>query len=296
MANNGTQVSSIPVIQRWGATEDPDKIVQEYLTERSLRWKLLTADRSSRGALYAAAYEEVLRRSYADIPNRQSEMARDHAQATFSALRRYVKPGRHVVELGPGSGRVSFLLCSIADHVTMVDVRSTLAAGMGDFPNLSLMVTDGTGARLPKASIDIAFADQLIEHLHPEDALGVHTDIFNALVPGGLLICYTPNRVLGPHDLARYFDEDKPNGLHLVEYSLAELVQLFRKIGFRRIQPLIGGRSIWIPAPLFLLTALERLLDKLPGRLRVRLARLPLLKHVLKILLGARVVARKPSG
>jgi SAM-dependent methyltransferase len=296
MANNGTQASSIPVIQRWGASEDPDKIVREYLTERSLRWKMLTADRSSRGALYAAAYEEVLRRSDEDIHDRQSEMASDHAQATFTALRRYVKPGRRVVELGPGSGRVSVLLCSIADHVTMVDVRSTLAAGTAHLPNLSLVVTDGVSARLPQASVDVAFADQLIEHLHPEDALGVHSDIFNALVPGGLLICYTPNRVLGPHDLARYFDEDKPNGLHLVEYSLTELVKFFHKIGFGRVQPLIGGRSIWIPAPLFLLTALERLLDKLPGQQRIRLVRLPLLKHVLKILLGARVVARKPSG
>ncbi|HTI66260.1 MAG TPA: class I SAM-dependent methyltransferase [Caulobacteraceae bacterium] len=296
MVQSRTTTLIEPAIQWWGPSENPEKITDEYRTERGLRWKLLTAPRSRRAALYADAYEEVLRRSYEDINRRQFEILKDraHARDTFRALRRFVKAGHRVVELGPGHGRVSRLLSEIAAHVTMVDVRSALARDAGEIDNLSLIVTKGTRIPIARNSVDVVFSDQLIEHLHPDDAFQMHCEVFNAMAPGGVLICYTPNRVLGPHDLSRYFGKYEPDGLHLVEYSITELATLLRSVGFQSVRPLIGGKWMWIPMPLFILAAVESVLDRLRPSQRLRLVRFPLVKQGLKVLLGARVVARKP--
>ena len=121
----------------------------------------------------------------------------------------------------------------------------------------------------------LVFADQLIEHLHPVDAEAIHRDIFTALRPGGAFICYSPNRLLGPHDLTRYFDGEAPEGLHLREYSLRELAELLRRQGFARVRPLVGARSLWLPAPLWLLGLVEDGLAALSPGARRRQARAP---------------------
>jgi predicted SAM-dependent methyltransferase len=46
-----------------------------------------------------------------------------------------------------------------------------------------------------------------MEHLHPDDAFEQLKQIYTALTPGGLYICTTPNRLTGPHDVSKYFDE-----------------------------------------------------------------------------------------
>jgi SAM-dependent methyltransferase len=298
MSQSGTQDGLVgdPAIRWWGASESPGKILGEYRTERALRWRFLNAPAAERGALYVAAFEEVLRRSSEDLESRRLliERSRTHAAATARALRRYMGRNTHVVEMGPGDGRLAVLLAASARRVTMVDVRDTLAR-MSDRPStLELLVTDGTGAPLPPASADLVFADQLIEHLHPADAEAIHRDVFAALRPGGAFICYSPNRLLVPHDLTRYFDCEAPAGLHLREYSLRELAALLRRLGFARVRPLVGARSLWLPAPLWLLGLVEDGLAALSPRQRRRVARAPGLKPVLRLLLGARVVAWKP--
>ena len=70
-----------------------------------------------------------------------------------------------------------------------------------------------------------------MEHLHPDDAVDQLKNIYNALVNGGKYICITPNRLTGPHDISKYFD-NVATGFHLKEYTVTELSGLFREVGF----------------------------------------------------------------
>jgi hypothetical protein len=127
-----------------------------------------------------------------------------------------------------------------------------------------------------------------MEHLHPDDAVEQVRSIHDALSPGGIYICITPNRWSGPHDISRYFD-DEATGFHLREYTVAELTAMFREAGFARVQVLVGSGGVHVPMAARLVTALERGLQRLPRNVGRRLARqLPL-----RVILGAKVLAQK---
>ena len=77
-----------------------------------------------------------------------------------------------------------------------------------------------------------------MEHLHPDDAATQLCNIFRALKPGGRYLCITPNMVSGPPDISQFFYEEA-TGLHLREYTYAELVRLMRQVGFRHFRVLL---------------------------------------------------------
>jgi SAM-dependent methyltransferase len=137
--------------------------------------------------------------------------------------------------------------------------------------------------------VDVAYSNQLMEHLHPDDAAAQLDGIVRALRPGGIYLCITPNRVSGPHDISKYFDE-VATGFHLKEYTFAELSALLRAAGFAAVTPYLGAGGAHLFYPGFVVRAFERSLRALPAPVRRRIA--PSLPS--RIVLGLRVVARKP--
>lgn len=79
----------------------------------------------------------------------------------------------------------------------------------------------------------------------------------------------TPNRVWGPHDISRYFD-DEPGGLHLQEYGYSDLVSLFRPAGFARVVALRGIGEPPRVRPTWPHRLAEHALDLLPNSVRRR--------------------------
>ena len=132
----------------------------------------------------------------------------------------------------------------------------------------------------------MAFSNQLMEHLHPDDALEQLTQIIAALAPGGRYLCVTPNRLNGPHDVSRGFDTTA-TGLHLHEYTVRELAGIMKKAGFRRVQAYFTSGHLCIStAPAI---ALEGALACLPRSLQWTLASTrPLSKA-----LGIKLIATK---
>ena len=109
-----------------------------------------------------------------------------------------------------------------------------------------------------------------------------------SLKPGGKYICITPNRLTGPHDVSKYF-EDVATGFHLKEYSLAELRALFAEVGFSELVTYIGGRGVFVRFPTSAIRACESILCSLPYPLRKGVSRVLLVKA----LLGIIVIAKK---
>lgn len=111
-----------------------------------------------------------------------------------------------------------------------------------------------------------------MEHLHPDDAQSQLRSVWDALAPGGVYICITPNRLYGPHDVSRYFDQ-VATGLHLREYSVTEVINMFKRSGFS--DTLIYSFTPRIPrfrVPRLAVMTVEKTLDALPAGMRRGLA------------------------
>ncbi len=296
MTQLGTRSFDSPDPRRLG-DEAPERIASHYLTDARMRRRILVAEPAERSGLYARAWEEVLDRTQSSPPEAQeAEAARRAHQVTsqLKALAPYLNASSRVLEIGPGDGRLSVALCDRVKQVTAVDVRESLTR-LPDLPsNLQLIVSDGGHAPVDAGSFDLAITDQLVEHLHPDDVGSLLDAVWTALRPGGLFIVLTPNRLLGPHDISRYYNHDEARGLHLHEFSFHELRTLLRGAGYIRVRPMVGGGRYWIRSSGALVSGVEATLEALPPTLRRRLVRAPAVRAALNSMLGVRALARKP--
>jgi SAM-dependent methyltransferase len=154
--------------------------------------------------------------------------------------------------------------------------------------NFHLVVFDGINLPLDDNSVDIAYSNQVLEHLHPEDAAAQLKEIHRVLKLGGQFICVTPNRIGGPWDVSEFFDREC-TGFHLKEYTYGELNELFRSTGFRHVRAYVGGQGHYWRVWIFPIRILERILGYIPWRLQSGLARNVLFRGFL----GTRAVGTK---
>ena len=134
----------------------------------------------------------------------------------------------------------------------------------------------------------LAYSNQLMEHLHPDDALIQLRNVWLALVPGGQYVCVTPNRLNGPHDISKYFDR-VPTGFHLKEYTVTELARLMRATGFSHVASYAHVRRKTVKVPLRAVVSLETVLQLLPHAVRLKIAS----SRPCRWVLGIRLVGRK---
>jgi len=75
--------------------------------------------------------------------------------------------------------------------VLAVDV-STEITNVPDVPaNFTLIISDGCSIPAQRNSVDVAYSNQLMEHLHPDDALSRFTTFSMSSSPAGVYICIT---------------------------------------------------------------------------------------------------------
>lgn len=270
-------------------TRSAAEIRSHYELEKRLAAELKNASRDERRALYARLYDEL----YANVPYLKThamEANEAYVQTQRRGLKRYVTPSTVFLELGPGNLGLSLAMAAEVKQVYAVDVSDEFTRSLGrPLPgNMRLVLSDGTSVPVPPGSVSLAYSTQLMEHLHPEDAMEQLRNIFRALGKGGRYVCITPHRLLGPHDISRYFDEEA-TGFHLKEYTNRELASLFREAGFRRVQTFVGLKGWLLPCPLWVSTATERVLTVLPKKIRQPIANL----LPMRALLGVRLVATK---
>jgi SAM-dependent methyltransferase len=172
-------------------------------------------------------------------------------------------------------------------HVYAIDVSAAITRATRP-ENFTLVLSDGTSIPVPEGRITVAYSNQLMEHLHPEDALDQLANIYRALAPGGVYICVTPNRLTGPHDISRYFDP-VATGFHLKEYTCTELLAMFRHVGFRTVHQCFRKGSTYVRVPGPVARCAERTIERLPLRLQKRASTTRLGRGLLEI----RLVARK---
>lgn len=262
-----------------------DRLRAHYLVERELADRLRMSASHERGRLYGEVYDELFRR----VP--------DHPQLTngpavregdmrwqLRLLGRFLESGMSFLEVGAGDCRLSLAMAPRAQRVVALDVSEEIASAVRRPDNFELVISDGRRVPLPDSSVDLAYSNQLMEHLHPDDVEGQLRELVRVLRPGGRYVCVTPHRYSGPHDISAFFGCE-PTGFHLKEYTVGGLRAAFLGAGFTRMDVVINARLRHFVVPAVTATGLERTLDRLPAGVRRKAARSPL-----RMILGSRVV------
>jgi SAM-dependent methyltransferase len=251
-----------------GDPRTAEQIREHYEIERELADRLRHGTREERRRLYTEVYDELFRRVPLHPQLQKKAAPEDRRRVVRRKLRllgHYLRPGLRFMELGPGDCALALTVAGSAAAVTAVDVSPDITAGFTPPDNFTLCISDGASVPVPAGSVDLAFSDQLMEHLHPDDAREQLAGVFAALAPGGAYVCITPSRLSGPHDVSQHFDGEA-TGLHLKEYTIAELVGLFRQVGFDRFHLYAGGKGWYVRIPLWLGLWKEAVAARLPAR------------------------------
>lgn len=253
-----------------------EQLRQHYEVEKELANRLRQATKEERKKLYAAVYNELYLRvsNHPQLTTKLDVTAQSQLVARrMRVLKHFLKPNSTFLEVGPGDCSLSYEVANYARQVYAVDVSEEITRTAAAPANFKLILSDGSSIPVSPGSIDLAYSNQLMEHLHPEDALEQLRNISAALAPGGIYVCITPNRLTGPHDISKYFDTEA-TGFHLKEYTVTELIAIMRQAGFTKFRVYIcENKGKFMVLPALVAVALEAVLSKLPHKTRRQLGR-----------------------
>jgi len=252
-----------------------EQIREHYEVEKSLANQLKSASKEERhSSLNVFLHEELFRRvPHHPLLTKKLSPA-DRKKAVEKQMRKFaglLEKDICFLEIGPGDCALSFEVSRFVRQVYAVDVNKILTENDEVPDNFELLISNGCSIPVPEKSVDIGFSNQLMEHLHPDDAYEQLENVYRALVAGGVYFCDTPNRLNGPHDISRGFDEN-PTGFHLKEYTVTELSELLKKAGFAKVKMCTRLKGSYFRLPTFPAKLCEHLLQVLPVRPRKILA------------------------
>lgn len=269
-----------------------EQIREHYEVEKELASRLRNAPREERRRLYTSLYDELMARvphhPRLAAPKRSPAEREREIQFQVALLRDFLTSDSVFLEIGPGDCALSHAVAKLVKHVYAVDVSDAAVKNKSHPDNCTFAISDGVNIPVPQESVDVAYSYQVMEHLHPDDAIEQLKNIRSALKSGGVYLCITPNRLSGPHDVSKYFDS-VATGMHLREYTVGELIKLFGEAGFtvRKVYVFTKGKSLQLPV--LVLRLIEGFLELLPYRLRRKMAT----AKPWKVLLQTMVVAKK---
>jgi SAM-dependent methyltransferase len=267
----------------------PAQLWEQYQVEKDLAARLRNAPRLERRKLYSSAYDELFRRipHHRQLTRKMSlEQIAAHVCLQLRLLGRFLNADTCFLEIGAGDCALSLRVAESVRRVYALDVSTLLTQDVRIPRNFELILSDGVSIPVPRGSVTLAYSNQLMEHLHPEDAAEQLANIYEAIAPGGAYVCITPNRLTGPHDISQYF-ERTASGFHLKEYTIAELRAIFRRAGFRRTVQYARLRGVYFAVPAWLTSLVETAFGALSPAARSRLSHNKLLRGLLEIRLVA---------
>lgn len=248
-----------------------------YEVECELAARLRNATQAERKKLYSAAYDELYQRvpDHPQLVNKQDSADRRHyVDDQMRLLGLFLRPAMTMIEIGPGDCSLAIHACQLIGKVWAVDVSAEITR-CTDLPgNFELHISDGVSVPHPVGGVDVVYSNQLMEHLHPEDAHEQLRNILAALAAGGVYVCVTPNRLMGPHDISKFFSH-QALGFHLQEYTATELLALFKAIGFRHTDVYVAIKNRYVRMPNAMVRLSEYLLSRCSVAQRRKLSHYP---------------------
>jgi SAM-dependent methyltransferase len=272
-------------------TRTLDQIRAHYEVERELADRLRQAPAHERLRLYSEVYDALFERvpDHPQLSKAVHKAVRTReVAAELGFLDRFLTPNIVFLELGAGDCALAMKVVPSVKMTYALDVSDVITAAARECGGIHVVLSDGVSVDVPPGTIDVAYSNQLMEHLHPDDARVQLTNIWRSLAPGGRYVCVTPNRLSGPHDVSQYFDS-VATGFHLKEYTVIELSRLMKDVGFSSVASYVSGRDRTLKLPVPVISSLEAVLQRFPNRAQKALASRPPLRWAL----GIRIVATK---
>lgn len=255
-----------------GEPRSAEQLRQHYEVEKELAARIRGASKQERLGLYQTVYDELFRR-VPDHPQVTAPNRISHKQKVASQVRlieRFLGPDVTFLEIGGGDCALSFAVAEKVRQAYGVEVTDQLIPHPAP-RNFRLVLSNGSSIALAPDTVDVAFSFSVVEHIHSEDFIEHLAEVHRVLKPGGIYYCVTPNRLIGPHDISRYFD-DVATGTHMKEYSVGDMAELYRRAGFRQIWVEKRLKSLRLCLPAVALRIAEGLVGALPRPLRTRMA------------------------
>ena len=271
-----------------------EQLRAHYEIEKVLANRLKHSSKEERKYLYTELYDELFRK-VPDHPQltTKTDMASSVKRVTneISLLKPFITNKEITfLEIGPGDCALSFEVAKYVKMVIAVDISKEIVKNKFKPPNFELIISDGSSIDIVSNTVEVAYSNQLMEHIHPDDAIIQLQNIHRVLNPGGFYICITPHRYSGPHDISKYFD-DVATGFHLKEYTYSELNSMFRSVGFSKIDVLLSYGRFNLKVPVWPFTVLETGINILPKKIKLKLSHTSLFQFFL----GIKIVATKEN-
>lgn len=143
---------------------------------------------------------------------------------------------KSVLDIGCGEGHFLSSISRNLPHKKLVGIDVSLPNLPKNYPDIEFKLVNIINFSL-NYQFDVAFSDQVLEHIAPAD-LSMHLNsVRSSLSTGGIFIVIMPNRLFGPSDVTRIIDfsntgKIKSQGTHLNELTYTELIPILRKHGF----------------------------------------------------------------
>lgn len=212
-----------------------DILVRSFALEKAFHEAMRhEADPARRRVMYDELYTRVF-----EIYGAEFRINLDAESGPKDAMVEMLRPelqGRAILDIGCGAGE--FLLsCARRIEPSRLLGIDVFAKDM-DVPEKRLRFRRADVIRFDLGEhFDMVVTDNVMEHIAPQDVADHLASIHQALVPGGLLMIFTPNRAFGPWDVTRILDDTyagniPAQGSHLHEYTHAELAETLTQAGF----------------------------------------------------------------
>jgi SAM-dependent methyltransferase len=152
----------------------------------------------------------------------------------LGVIMKYLKQDDRILDIGCGSGTLSFFFAAMGNRVCGIDVSKraiescTRSSRFLKLNKTSFKIMDFPNV-IPSETYDFVILCEVLEHLK-EDSKALEK-IFDLLKPGGIAVISTPSKNAPLFRMGRVQEFDKRVG-HLRRYDLSELISISKRAGF----------------------------------------------------------------
>lgn len=194
--------------------------------------------------------------------------------------------GKSVIDFGCGEGLFLMNIQKNLPHKTLMGVDVFIPENLKNHPGIEFLASGIINFQTVE-KFEVAFSDNVIEHLAPLDLNNHLKSVYDSLLPGGKFILVMPNRLFGPMDITRIIDNSssgkvEAKGGHLNESTYHEMVDALSKVGFGNFQTVL-------PIPKYKYSLFKNNRIKPNGIIRIEKSR-----FLLNIFRGIKVKGRCP--
>jgi SAM-dependent methyltransferase len=215
----------------------PEVLEEAFKLENHYHNLLVNEDNAKkREALYDEFYSNLLQfygRTAKDDGSLEDRIATKNPQVTL--FEKELK-GKSIIDFGCGEGYFLMNIQKKLPYKKLAGVDVFIPETLKNHPNIQF-ISSGIINFNTEEKFEVAFSDNVIEHLSPLDLMDHLRSVYESLVPGGKFILVMPNRLFGPMDVTRIMDNSSSGripaqGGHLNESTYYEMKEALSKIGF----------------------------------------------------------------